>query len=66
MGIVGIGDVLIILTYSIENFVGSRAKCTLFYLELKKIDILNHHHRSQSLLVIRKNLKDEILFYRNF
>jgi hypothetical protein len=33
MGIVGVGDVVIILTYSIEHFVGCRAKCTLLYLE---------------------------------
>jgi hypothetical protein len=33
MGIVGIGDVVIVLTYSIKQFIGYRAKCTLFYLE---------------------------------
>jgi len=54
MGIVGIGDVVMILTYSIEQFVSCRGKCTLFYVEFLKFDILNHHHRSQSLLAIRK------------
>jgi hypothetical protein len=33
MGIVGIGDVVIILTYSIDEFVGCKAKCTIFYVE---------------------------------
>jgi hypothetical protein len=46
IGFVGIGDVVIALTYSIEKFVGCKAKCKLFYVEFKKFDILNHYHKS--------------------